>query len=93
MAEVALRRVLWDPLGVLGAAKARTVPYPDALAAETIRQFFWEADFSLKVIGAVRSPKTCSSRKPRSRLSTKSVARGAPPALRLGLTMKSRLPV
>jgi hypothetical protein len=49
MAEVALCRVLWDPLGVLGAAKARTVPYPEALAAETIRQFFWEADFSLSI--------------------------------------------
>jgi predicted nucleotidyltransferase len=49
MAEVALCRVLWDPLGVLGAAKARAVPYPEALAAATIRQFFWEADFSLSI--------------------------------------------
>jgi hypothetical protein len=47
MAEVALCRVLWDPLGVLEAAKAPTVPYPTALKTATIERFFWEADFSL----------------------------------------------
>jgi hypothetical protein len=40
---------LWDPLGVLATAKARTLPYPDALAAATITRFFWEAGFSLSV--------------------------------------------
>jgi predicted nucleotidyltransferase len=49
MAEVALCRVLWDPLGVLDAAKARTLPYPAALKAATIERFFWEADFSLSI--------------------------------------------
>jgi hypothetical protein len=42
--------VLWDPHGRVAAMKRRTQPYPDALRTAIIRQFFWEAEFSL--IGA-----------------------------------------
>lgn len=49
LAEVALCRILWDPTGAVADLKRLTVPYPAALKAALIRQFFWEADFSLKV--------------------------------------------
>ena len=49
LAEIALCRVLWDPTGVIAALKRTTTPYPAALKAALIRQFFWEADFSLQV--------------------------------------------
>jgi predicted nucleotidyltransferase len=49
LAEVALCRVLWDPTGAIANLKRATVPYPAALKAGLIRQFYWEADFSLKV--------------------------------------------
>lgn len=49
LAEIALCRVLWDPTGIIAELKRTTVPYPDALKAALIQQFFWEADFSLKI--------------------------------------------
>lgn len=49
LAEIALCRVLWDPTGVIAALKQTTSPYPAGLKAALIRQFFWEADFALKV--------------------------------------------
>ena len=48
LAEIALCRVLWDPNGAVAELKRATVPYPAALKVALIRQFFWEADFSLK---------------------------------------------
>lgn len=49
LAEIALCRSLWDPTGAIAALKRATAPYPAALKAGLIQQFFWEADFSLKV--------------------------------------------
>jgi len=49
LAEVALCRILWDPTGAVADLKRATVPYPAALKAALVQQFFWEADFSLKV--------------------------------------------
>jgi len=49
LAEVALCRVLWDPTGAVTALKSRVTPYPAALKEALIRQFFWEAEFSLGV--------------------------------------------
>lgn len=49
LAQVALCRVLWDPMGIIAALKRMATPYPAALKAALIQQFFWEADFSLKV--------------------------------------------
>ena len=46
---------------------------------------------SLSVIGAGRAPNACNSLNPRSRLSTKSVARVSPSA-RFGLTIKEACP-
>ncbi len=51
LAEIALCRVLWDPTGALAHLKEQVTPYPAALKAALIRQFFWEAEFSLKVAG------------------------------------------
>jgi len=48
LAEIAVCRVLWDPTGIMEDLKRMTVPYPAALKAALIHQFFWEADFSLK---------------------------------------------
>lgn len=48
LAEIALCRVLWDPAGAVAELKRATVPYPAVLKVALIRQFFWEADFSLK---------------------------------------------
>ena len=49
LAEIALCRALWDPTGAVAELKRTTVPYPAALKVALIQQFFWEADFSLKV--------------------------------------------
>jgi len=49
LAEIALCRVLWDPTGIIADLKRATTPYPAALKTALIHQFFWEADFSLKV--------------------------------------------
>lgn len=48
LAEIALCRVLWDPIGAVADLKRLATPYPPALKAALIRMFFWEADFSLK---------------------------------------------
>jgi predicted nucleotidyltransferase len=49
MAEIALCRILWDPQGTLARLKSQTVPYPPALQQALIKQFFWEAGFSLRI--------------------------------------------
>jgi len=49
LAEIALCRVLWDPMGAIADLRAQVMPYPAALKAALIQQFFWEAEFSLKV--------------------------------------------
>ena len=49
LAEIALCRVRWDPTGALADLKSRATPYPAALKEALIRQFFWEAGFSLGV--------------------------------------------
>lgn len=47
MGEVAYGRALHDPAGSLRALKARTMPYPPALAAALRKRFEWEASFAL----------------------------------------------
>lgn len=56
LAEIALCRVHWDPLGVIADLKSLARPYPRPLQAALIRLFFWEAEFSLQVArkGVVR---------------------------------------
>ncbi len=49
LAEVALCQPLWDPKGILLKLKSRSVPYPPKLKQAIIKQFQWEADFSLQV--------------------------------------------
>jgi hypothetical protein len=39
--------VLFDPEGIMARLRERTDPYPEALAAELVRMFGWEAEFSL----------------------------------------------
>ncbi|TBL78931.1 nucleotidyltransferase domain-containing protein [Paenibacillus thalictri] len=48
-AEIALCKVLWDPSGIIGELKTRTVPYSSAMQKSTIQTFFWEAAFSLDI--------------------------------------------
>jgi predicted nucleotidyltransferase len=45
--EVAYARVLHDPTDSLAALRARTTPYPVALAVALRRRFEWEATFAL----------------------------------------------
>lgn len=47
LAEIALCKVLWDPSGVIGKLKSRTISYPPVFQEATIRRFFWEANFAL----------------------------------------------
>jgi len=47
LAEIALCKVLWDPSGVVGKLKSRTIPYPPVFQKATIQNFFWEATFAL----------------------------------------------
>lgn len=47
-AEIALCKVLWDPYGVVGQLKSKTIPYPSAFQKSIIQKFFWEASFSLE---------------------------------------------
>ncbi|WP_201004514.1 nucleotidyltransferase domain-containing protein [Paenibacillus glycanilyticus] len=48
LAEIALCRVLWDPSGIVGKLKSKTIPYPAALKKAIIQRFYWEAGFSLE---------------------------------------------
>ncbi|UUZ97726.1 nucleotidyltransferase domain-containing protein [Paenibacillus sp. P25] len=48
-AEIALCQVLWDPSGVIGELKNRTVPYPPVLQKAIVHKFLWEAAFSLEI--------------------------------------------
>ncbi|MEC0240231.1 nucleotidyltransferase domain-containing protein [Paenibacillus dokdonensis] len=45
--EIALCKVLWDPSGIIGELKTRTIPYPPELKKAIIEKFFWEATFAL----------------------------------------------
>lgn len=45
--EIALCKVLWDPSGIIGEMKTRTIPYPPELKKAIIQKFFWEATFAL----------------------------------------------
>jgi predicted nucleotidyltransferase len=45
-AEVALCKVLWDPSGMIGEMKTKTIPYPAELKNATIQKFLWEASFA-----------------------------------------------
>ncbi|WP_136605359.1 nucleotidyltransferase domain-containing protein [Paenibacillus dokdonensis] len=45
--EIALSKVLWDPSGIIGELKTRTIPYPPELKKAIIEKFFWEATFAL----------------------------------------------
>jgi predicted nucleotidyltransferase len=49
MSEIAVCRAYWDPRGVIAQLKRQTVPYPPRLKEAIIRQFWWEADFSLQI--------------------------------------------
>ena len=49
MGEVAICRSLHDPYGILGALKAKTIPYPIQLKQATIKTFAWEISFSLLI--------------------------------------------
>lgn len=48
MGEAACARILHDPRGKLARLKARTEPYPDALATALRTRFDWEATFALE---------------------------------------------
>jgi len=48
MGEVAVRRVLHDPQGVIAGLKALTAPYPDRLREALVRRSQWEALFSIE---------------------------------------------
>ncbi len=56
MGEVALSRPLHDPDGAVAELKARTQPYPRALAQALIGTFLWEVGFSVENarLGAAR---------------------------------------
>lgn len=60
MGEVALCRPLHDPEGAVMALKARTQPYPRALAQALIGKFGWEIRFSIENarLGAARGDAT-----------------------------------
>lgn len=47
-AELHHLRPLYDPGGVLADLQARTTPYPPALQQAVLRNFLWEAGFSLE---------------------------------------------
>ncbi|MDF2959753.1 MAG: polymerase subunit beta [Paenibacillus sp.] len=49
LAEIALCKVLWDPSGLVGEMKTRTIPYPHVLQKAIIQKFLWEANFSLEI--------------------------------------------
>lgn len=47
--------ILFDPEGTIDRLRRRTDPYPEPLAAELMRRFGWEAEFSLEIAhGAAR---------------------------------------
>ncbi|MCQ6563835.1 nucleotidyltransferase domain-containing protein [Paenibacillus mendelii] len=46
--EIALCKVLWDPSGIIGELKTRTIPYPLVLKKAMIEKFMWEATFALE---------------------------------------------
>ncbi|QJD85965.1 nucleotidyltransferase family protein [Cohnella herbarum] len=45
--EIALCQALWDPSGIIGEMKTRTIPYPAELKKAMIQKFLWEATFAL----------------------------------------------
>ncbi|MBH5320936.1 nucleotidyltransferase domain-containing protein [Paenibacillus sp. GSMTC-2017] len=47
-AELALCKVLWDPLGLVKKLKGRALPYPPVFQKAIINKFLWEATFSLQ---------------------------------------------
>ena len=49
MSEIAVCRAYWDPQGAIAQLTRQTVPYPPRLKEAIIRQFWWEADFSLQI--------------------------------------------
>lgn len=49
LAEIALCKVLWDPSGLIGQMKTRTIPYPHILQKAIIQKFLWEANFSHEI--------------------------------------------
>jgi hypothetical protein len=49
MGEVAICRVLWDPMGEVTKLKARTAPYPAPLRQAVLDTFLWEARFSVDI--------------------------------------------
>ena len=49
MSEIAVCRAYWDPQATITQLKRQTVPYPPRLKEAIIRQFWWEADFSLQI--------------------------------------------
>ena len=48
MGEIALCEVLYDPVGLIAALKAKTVPYPAQLGNALIRRFGWEIPFAIE---------------------------------------------
>ncbi len=47
LAEIAMCKVLWDPSGIVGKLKSRTIPFPPVFREATIQKFLWEATFAL----------------------------------------------
>ncbi|GIP26605.1 hypothetical protein J23TS9_17350 [Paenibacillus sp. J23TS9] len=45
--EIALCKILWDPSGIIGELKTRTIPYPPEFKKAIIEKFLWEATFAL----------------------------------------------
>jgi hypothetical protein len=60
MGEIALCRPLYDPARAIAGLKARTQPYPRALAEALIGKFLWEIGFSIENarLGAARGDAT-----------------------------------
>jgi hypothetical protein len=49
MSEIAVCRAYGNPQGAIAELKRQTMPYPPRLKEAIIRQFWWEADFSLQI--------------------------------------------
>lgn len=49
LAEIALCQPLYDPQHIIAQLKAQTQPYPIALKHAIVKQFVWEAEFSLMI--------------------------------------------
>ncbi|MFF2886746.1 nucleotidyltransferase domain-containing protein [Paenibacillus sp. NPDC057967] len=47
LAEIAWCKVLWDPSGIIGELKSRTIPYPSVFQEANIQKFLWESTFAL----------------------------------------------